>query len=233
MLKNAKTEYFNEAEEIATYTSIETLATTVGDTETAKLARSIRREERRMANFLERQIPALTKSVAQEEIPAAERRGTRSRRGTASRRSTASRRGSQARATQRQLVALLGRVQPQEVACLTPWTVTRRPAATRPMRSASIAASRSSRRARVALPGGAGPVRVPARGPVQPAQDRNALLSGRSSISPRSCAPPGPRSVPIAPTVTTESRSGARTRSTSWSGRTGSRSWGASSWRRP
>src|SRR4051812_24459847 len=31
MLKNAKTEYFNEFEEIATYTAIETLATTVGD----------------------------------------------------------------------------------------------------------------------------------------------------------------------------------------------------------
>src|SRR5215216_4462257 len=32
MLKNAKTEYRNEFEEIATYTSIETLAETVGDT---------------------------------------------------------------------------------------------------------------------------------------------------------------------------------------------------------
>ena len=39
MLKNAKTEYFNEHEEIATYTAIETLAESLGDTETAKLAR--------------------------------------------------------------------------------------------------------------------------------------------------------------------------------------------------
>jgi ferritin-like metal-binding protein YciE len=73
MLKNAKTEYFNEFAEIATYTAIEALADTVGDGETAKLARSIRREEERMAKFLERQIPALTKSVAIEEIPASER----------------------------------------------------------------------------------------------------------------------------------------------------------------
>jgi ferritin-like metal-binding protein YciE len=80
MLKNAKTEYFNEFEEIATYSAIETLADTVGDRETAKLARGIRREEERMAKFLERLIPSLTKAVAQEEIPASERRTTTRRR---------------------------------------------------------------------------------------------------------------------------------------------------------
>jgi ferritin-like metal-binding protein YciE len=74
MLKNAKTEYWNEFEEIATYSAIETLADTVGDQDTAKLARGIRREEERMAKFLERQIPVLTRDVAREEIPAAERR---------------------------------------------------------------------------------------------------------------------------------------------------------------
>jgi ferritin-like metal-binding protein YciE len=81
MLKNAKTEYWNEFDEIATYTAIETLAESVGDKETAKLARAIRREEERMAKFLEGQIPQLTKAVAREEIPAAERRtnGRRSR----------------------------------------------------------------------------------------------------------------------------------------------------------
>ena len=89
MLKNAKTEYWNEFEEIATYYAIETLADTVGDKETHQLARSIRREEERMAKFLERQIPTLTKAVAQEEIPAAERRAggspSRSRRASSSR----------------------------------------------------------------------------------------------------------------------------------------------------
>jgi ferritin-like metal-binding protein YciE len=44
LLKNAKTEYSEEAEEIAGYTAIETLADTVGDRETAKVARGIRRE---------------------------------------------------------------------------------------------------------------------------------------------------------------------------------------------
>ena len=87
MLKNAKTEYFNEFEEIATYTSIETLADTCGDRDTAKLARDIRREEERMARFLERLIPQLTKAVANEEIPRSERDGGRSQ----SRRSSASR----------------------------------------------------------------------------------------------------------------------------------------------
>jgi ferritin-like metal-binding protein YciE len=74
MLKNAKTEYWNEHEEIATYTAIEVLATKVGDTETAKLARGIRREEERMAKFLERQIRSLTAAVVSEDVPAAQRR---------------------------------------------------------------------------------------------------------------------------------------------------------------
>jgi ferritin-like metal-binding protein YciE len=91
MLKNAKTEFWNEHEEIATYTAIETLADTVGDKDTAKLAREIRREEERMAKFLAGQIPTLTKAVAREEIPAAERNG-----GGTSRRRTAS---SRARST--------------------------------------------------------------------------------------------------------------------------------------
>jgi ferritin-like metal-binding protein YciE len=74
LLKNARAQFRNEFEEIANYMSIETLAESVGDIETAKLARGIRREEERMAKFLERQIAALTKAVAKEEIPAAQRR---------------------------------------------------------------------------------------------------------------------------------------------------------------
>ena len=74
MLKNVKTEYFNEHEEIATYTAIETLAEAVGDVETAKLARAIKRDEEKMANYLARQIPVLTKAVVQDEVPASERK---------------------------------------------------------------------------------------------------------------------------------------------------------------
>jgi ferritin-like metal-binding protein YciE len=80
MLRNARTEYWNEAEEIALYTAIETLAETVGDDDTAKLARAIRRDEERMGKFLERQIPTLTKAVAKEEIPADQRRSGGGRR---------------------------------------------------------------------------------------------------------------------------------------------------------
>jgi ferritin-like metal-binding protein YciE len=85
MLKNAKTEYSEEHEEIATYTAIETLAEAVGDAETAKLARAIRRDEERMARFLEKLIPTLTRAVSQEEIPAAERRANGGRRSSRSR----------------------------------------------------------------------------------------------------------------------------------------------------
>ena len=74
MLKNAKTEYFNEHEEIATYLAIETLAEKVRDSETAKVAKAIRREEERMASFLQGQIKQLTNAVAREDIPPAQRR---------------------------------------------------------------------------------------------------------------------------------------------------------------
>src|SRR6187200_560290 len=89
MLKNAKTEYFNEHEEIATYLAIEVLAERVGDRETAKLAKGIRREEERMAKFLEGQIKSLTGAVVTEEVPPAQRKtasGSRKRKRPAARR---------------------------------------------------------------------------------------------------------------------------------------------------
>ncbi|HEY4997450.1 MAG TPA: DUF892 family protein [Solirubrobacteraceae bacterium] len=72
-LKNAKTEYASEAEEIATYTAIEALAEALGAKEIQRLARSIRRDEERMRSFLEKEIPRLTKAVVKAEIPAAQR----------------------------------------------------------------------------------------------------------------------------------------------------------------
>ncbi|MDQ2675586.1 MAG: ferritin-like domain-containing protein [Actinomycetota bacterium] len=90
LLKNAKTEYWNEHEEIATYMAIETLAEEVGDKETAKLARDIRRDEEKMARYLERLIPTLTKALVKTEVPAAERRkpAARKRSGAGSRSSS-------------------------------------------------------------------------------------------------------------------------------------------------
>jgi ferritin-like metal-binding protein YciE len=96
MLKNAKQEYSEEAKEIATYRSILAFAEKVGDRETAKVVRSILRDEERMASFLERQITALTNAVVQAEVPAAQRNS-----GTRRRRSTRSGSGSSARKASR------------------------------------------------------------------------------------------------------------------------------------
>ncbi len=75
-LKNAKSEYASESEEIATYTAIETLAEAVADRDTQRLAREIRREEERMRSYLEKEIPRFTKAVVRAEIPVALRRGS-------------------------------------------------------------------------------------------------------------------------------------------------------------
>ena len=100
MLKNAKTEFSDEAEEIANYNAIETLAEAVGDRDTAKLAREFRRQEERMASFLEKTIASLTKEVARKEIPAAQRRTSTRRRTTSrSRGGSSSSRGSRATAS--------------------------------------------------------------------------------------------------------------------------------------
>ena len=88
-LRNAQEELREEHVEIALYTRIEALAEEVGDSETAKLARGIRRDEERMAKFLDAELPKLVKELVQEEIPRdqrAQQRRRRSRpRGTSSR----------------------------------------------------------------------------------------------------------------------------------------------------
>jgi ferritin-like metal-binding protein YciE len=104
LLKNAKTEYSEEAEEIATYSAIEAFAEEVADRDTAKLARSIKREEQRMASYLERLIPQLVRAVVRAEVPAEQRangrrRRTSSRSTTSRRRSTSGRGRSSPRAT--------------------------------------------------------------------------------------------------------------------------------------
>jgi ferritin-like metal-binding protein YciE len=78
LLKNAKTELWNEHEEIGNYLAIETLAEALRDRDTAKLAREFRRQEERMASFLQKLIPQLTKAVVTEEVPASQRRAAAS-----------------------------------------------------------------------------------------------------------------------------------------------------------
>src|SRR3954470_8062639 len=107
LLKNVKTELWNEYEEIGNYVAIESLAKAVGDKDTEKLAREFRKQEERMASFLTKLLPQLGKAVATEEIPAAERRtsnGSRTRsrsRSSATSRSSSSRSGSSSSSSSR------------------------------------------------------------------------------------------------------------------------------------
>ena len=105
MLKNARTEYQDEAAEIATYRAIEALAKAVGDKETAKLARDIGREEKKMADFLAGLIDQLAVDVVHDEVPVAEigsapaaRRSAAKPRATTSRASASSSRSRTSRA---------------------------------------------------------------------------------------------------------------------------------------
>ncbi len=74
MLTNAKAQYRNAHEGISAYLSLEAFAEKVSDKDTAKLVRGIRREEERMAKFLEGQIKSLSGAVATAVVPAAQRR---------------------------------------------------------------------------------------------------------------------------------------------------------------
>ncbi len=99
MLHNAKTEYHDEHQEIANYFAIETLAEQVGDKDTLKLAREYRRQEERMANFLEKQIPVLTKEVVRQEIPSDQRAAAKRRSSSSSRSRSSSSRTSSSRSS--------------------------------------------------------------------------------------------------------------------------------------
>src|SRR4051794_11117110 len=94
-LRNAREELREEYVEIGTYTAIEAFAKEVGDKDTAKLAREIRRDEQKTADYLERLIPQLIKDVVKNEVPRDQRSQngrSRSSRSTSSRsRSTSSR----------------------------------------------------------------------------------------------------------------------------------------------
>jgi ferritin-like metal-binding protein YciE len=98
-LRNAQEELREEHVEIALYTRVEALAEAVGDRDTAKLARTIRRDEERMAKFLDAELKRLVRQVVQAEIPREQRRSLRRpSRSSATRRSgTTSRRRSQSR----------------------------------------------------------------------------------------------------------------------------------------
>ncbi len=68
VLKNAKDACATEALEIATYTAIERLASSVGDKVTRALADSIRADEQKMLDRILREIPKLTEAMVRSEI---------------------------------------------------------------------------------------------------------------------------------------------------------------------
>ncbi len=68
VLKNAKDACATEALEIATYTAIACLASSVGDKATQALADSIRADEQRMLDRILKEIPKLTEAVVRSEI---------------------------------------------------------------------------------------------------------------------------------------------------------------------
>ena len=88
-LRNARDELREEYVEIGIYASIEAFATEVGDRETAQLAKSIRRDEQKTADYIERLIPTLVKEVVRAEIPRDQR--AKPRRRTARKRTTTAR----------------------------------------------------------------------------------------------------------------------------------------------
>lgn len=91
-LRNAQEELREEHVELAIYSRIQTFAEAVGDKETAQLAKSIKRDEERMAKFLDAELARLVKDVVRAEVPRSQRATTtRRRRSTRRRTSTASR----------------------------------------------------------------------------------------------------------------------------------------------
>jgi ferritin-like metal-binding protein YciE len=98
-LRNAREELREEWVEIGTYTTIEALANAVGDKETAKLAREIRRDEEKTASYLEKLIPQLVKEVVKNEIPRDQRAQSGGRRRSSSSRSRSTSSSSRSRST--------------------------------------------------------------------------------------------------------------------------------------
>src|SRR3954451_8159209 len=74
LLRNVRDSFWNEAEEIAHYNTIEAFADKLGDKETVKLAKEHRRQEERMQTFLTRQISALVGDVIRSETRAGDRK---------------------------------------------------------------------------------------------------------------------------------------------------------------
>jgi ferritin-like metal-binding protein YciE len=100
-LRNAQEELREEHVEIALYSRIIAFAEEVGDRDTAQLAKAIRRDEERMAKYLDAELVRLVKEVVRKQVPRDQRpTRRRSRRTTASRGTSSSRASTGSRRTQ-------------------------------------------------------------------------------------------------------------------------------------
>jgi ferritin-like metal-binding protein YciE len=68
-LRNVQEELREEHVEIAIYSRIVAFAEQVGDRETAQLAKAIRRDEERMAKFLDAELTRLVKELVRKQVP--------------------------------------------------------------------------------------------------------------------------------------------------------------------
>jgi ferritin-like metal-binding protein YciE len=91
MVRNARMEFEEEAHEIAAYTVIDSVATAVGDAETAQLARGILKEEERMQKYLGDLLRDLSVDMAHDEIPVSEIDGPAARRSSPRKKSATAR----------------------------------------------------------------------------------------------------------------------------------------------
>lgn len=73
LVRNARDEATSETLEIATYETIENVARSIGDNETAQLASSILADEENMLESLREIIPTLAGEMVREQVPVTER----------------------------------------------------------------------------------------------------------------------------------------------------------------
>jgi ferritin-like metal-binding protein YciE len=107
-LRNAQEELREEHVEIAIYSRIQTFAEQVGDRDTVQLAKGIKRDEERMAKYLDAELARLVKDVVRAEVPRGQRASTNRRRrrrtartGTGSRSTSRSTSSSRSRSSSR------------------------------------------------------------------------------------------------------------------------------------
>jgi ferritin-like metal-binding protein YciE len=98
-LRNAQEELREEHVEIALYSRIETFATEVGDRDTARLAAGIRRDEERMAKYLDAELKRLVKDVVKASVPRDQRAKAATRRRTTRSRAASTSTSSRSRST--------------------------------------------------------------------------------------------------------------------------------------